>query len=65
MILKIFSPKILANNWRLLLKIELNYAKKLIISLFVFYKNAFFGRKLPRIAENCDHNIDPWHCRLD
>jgi hypothetical protein len=27
----------------------------------VFEKNAnFFRRKLAKIAENCDHNIDPW-----
>jgi hypothetical protein len=31
----------------------------LIITL-VFKKNTFFGRKLGKIAENCDHNIDPW-----
>jgi hypothetical protein len=23
-------------------------------------KTPFFRRKLPQIAENCDHNIDPW-----
>jgi hypothetical protein len=38
----------------------LDYAKKLIITL-VFENNAnFFRRKLSKIAENCDHNIDPW-----
>jgi hypothetical protein len=27
----------------------------------VFKKNAnFFRRKVGKIAENCDHNIDPW-----
>jgi hypothetical protein len=25
-----------------------------------FEKNANFCRKLSKIAENCDHNIDPW-----
>jgi hypothetical protein len=36
--------------------------KKLIITL-VFEENAnFFAVKLSKIAENCDHNIDP---RLD
>jgi hypothetical protein len=26
-----------------------------------FEKNTnFFRRKLSKIAENCDHNIDPW-----
>jgi hypothetical protein len=33
--------------------------KILIISL-VYEKNAIFCRKLTKIAENCDHNIDPW-----
>jgi hypothetical protein len=23
-------------------------------------KRQFFRRKLSKIAENCDHNIDPW-----
>jgi hypothetical protein len=31
----------------------------LIITL-VFVKNAIFCLKLSKIAENCDHNIDPW-----
>jgi hypothetical protein len=26
----------------------------------VFKKTASFCRKLAKIAENCDHNIDPW-----
>jgi hypothetical protein len=31
-----------------------------LITLLVFKKNAnFFRRKLEKIAENCDHNIDP------
>jgi hypothetical protein len=42
-----------------LLKLLLVFAKILIITL-VFEKNAnFFRRKLAKIAENCDHNIDP------
>jgi hypothetical protein len=33
--------------------------KNMIITLF-FEKNAnFFSRKLSKIAQNCDHNIDP------
>jgi hypothetical protein len=27
-------------------------------------KRQFFRRKLPKIAENCDHNIDPWCERI-
>jgi hypothetical protein len=31
-----------------------------MIMTLVFEKNAnFFRRKLAKIAENCDHNIDP------
>jgi hypothetical protein len=34
---------------------------KNVITTLVFEKNAnFFLRKMPKIAENCDHNIDPW-----
>jgi hypothetical protein len=34
---------------------------KLCKILIIFEKNAnFFRRKLSKIAENCDHNIDPW-----
>jgi hypothetical protein len=32
--------------------------KKMIITL-VLEKNAIFCRKLAKIAENCNHNIDP------
>jgi hypothetical protein len=57
-----FSPKNLAKKWRFLLKLLLGFAKIVIITL-VFEKNAnFFAencRKLSKIAENCDHNIDP------
>jgi hypothetical protein len=66
---KIFSPKKLRKNWRFWLITKLNYAKILIITLFL-RKRQFFRRKLAKIAENCDrklwsqfsaiHNIDPW-----
>jgi hypothetical protein len=40
------------------------FLKKMIIRL-VFEKNAnFFRRKLAKIAESCDHNIDPWSLRI-
>jgi hypothetical protein len=59
MIFYIFSLKNFAEKWRFLLKTKLNYAKNWIITL-VFEKNAnFFRRKLAKIAENFDHNIDP------
>jgi hypothetical protein len=50
MILKIFSPKKFGEKFGVL--------KKLIITLVE--KRQFFRRKLEKIAENCDHNIDPW-----
>jgi hypothetical protein len=34
--------------------------KILIITLVFEEKRQFFRRKLSKIAENCDHNIDPW-----
>jgi hypothetical protein len=59
MILKIFSPNFFGEKIGVfLLKTKLNYAKKLIIILG-FEKNTIFCRKLSKIAENCDHNIDP------
>jgi hypothetical protein len=58
MIFKIFSPKNRRKNWRFLLKTKLNFEK--IITLFFLEKRQFFRRKWAKIAENCDHNIDPW-----
>jgi hypothetical protein len=38
-----------------------SFRKKMIITL-VFEKNAnFFRQNFSKIAENCDHNIDPWN----
>jgi hypothetical protein len=59
MIFKIFSPKKLRKKWRFLTQNKAKLCKLLIITL-VCEKNAnFFRRKLAKIAENCDHNIDP------
>jgi hypothetical protein len=59
MIFEIFSPKKFEKKLPFLTKTKLNYAIFLIITLD-FEKNAnFFGQKLAKIAENCDHNIDP------
>jgi hypothetical protein len=33
---------------------------KILIITLVFEKNANFSPKMSKIAENCDHNIDPW-----
>jgi hypothetical protein len=52
MILKIFSPKAFVKILAFLLKLLLVFAKIVIITL-VFEKN------LAKIAENCDHNINP------
>jgi hypothetical protein len=55
-----FAEKFSEKNWRFLLKLLLVFAKIVIITL-VFEINAnLFRRKLGKIAENCDHNIDPW-----
>jgi hypothetical protein len=56
--LKIFSPKILAKMLAFFADATACLCKNLITTL-VFEKNAnFFRRKLAKIAENCDHNID-------
>jgi hypothetical protein len=59
MILKIFSPKNSAKKLAFLTRNNAKICKILIITL-VFEKNVnFFDEKLSKIAENCDHNIDP------
>jgi hypothetical protein len=57
MILKIFSPKKIAK----MVFLTQNKAKlcKILIITLVFEKTPIFRRKLGKIAENCDHNIDP------
>jgi hypothetical protein len=56
---KYFRRKIQRKNWRFLIQNKAKLCKILIITL-VFEKNAnfFVRRKLSKIAENCDHNID-------
>jgi hypothetical protein len=55
-----FRPNIWRKHCNFLLLILLVDAKILITTL-VLMKNAnFVRRKLGKIAENCDHNIDPW-----
>jgi hypothetical protein len=58
MILKIFSPKKIAKKLAFLTQNKAKLSKILIITL-VFKKNANFLPKIGKIAENCDHNIDP------
>jgi hypothetical protein len=57
MIFKIFSPKNSAKKLAFLTQNKGKLSKILIITLD-FEKNAIFCRKLSKIAENCDHNID-------
>jgi hypothetical protein len=57
-IIKIFSPKkigVLTHN-------KAKLCKNLIIKLVFEKTPIFFRRKLAKIAENCDHNIDPCLC---
>jgi hypothetical protein len=58
---KNFAAKLSENNCVLSLKVLLVFLKKMVIT-FVFEKKTptFFRRKLAKIAENCDHKIDPW-----
>jgi hypothetical protein len=59
MIFKIFSPKNSAKKLAFLTRNKASFAKIVIITL-VFEKNVnFFRQNLAKIAENCDHYIDP------
>jgi hypothetical protein len=59
MILKIFSPRYFAKILAFLTQNKGKLCKSLIITL-VFEKTPIFRQKLGKIAQNCDHNIDPW-----
>jgi hypothetical protein len=56
MILKIFSTKKSAKNWRFGLKTKPNF-EKIDHNIGFLRKSHFLRRKLAKIAENCDHNI--------
>jgi hypothetical protein len=58
MILKIFSSKKIAKNLAFFTQNKAKLCKILTITLFFEKKRQFFRRKLSKIAENCDHNID-------
>jgi hypothetical protein len=61
MISKIFSPKNLAKIlWVFLFKPLRVFCKNMIVTLVFEKKTPFFRRKWAKIAENWDHNIDPW-----
>jgi hypothetical protein len=53
-----FRRKKSAKNWRFWLQTKLNYAKN-DHNIGYWEIRHFFRRKLSKIAENCDHNIDP------
>jgi hypothetical protein len=60
MIFKIFLPKNSAKKLPFFTRNKAKLCKILIITL-VFEKNAIFlSRKMAKIAENCDRNINPW-----
>jgi hypothetical protein len=52
------NAKQIAKKLAFLTRNKAKLCKILIITL-VFEKTPFFRRKLAKIAENCDHNIDP------
>jgi hypothetical protein len=56
-----FRRKIRRKNWRFLTQIIAKLCKMLIITLVVEKNANFFAENCPKTAENCDHNIDPWH----
>jgi hypothetical protein len=56
---KYFRRKIQRKKLAFLTQNKAKLCKILIVTL-AFEKNAIFCRKLSKIAENCDHNIDPW-----
>jgi hypothetical protein len=58
MVFKIFSLKIFAKKLAFFAQNKAKLCKNLIIIL-VLRKTPIFRRKLAKIAENCDHNIDP------
>jgi hypothetical protein len=61
-ILKIFSPKHLAKKWRFLLKLHpASFCENVITTKYIFSRKTpiFYRRKLAKIAEHCDHNIEP------
>jgi fructoselysine-6-P-deglycase FrlB-like protein len=62
MIFKNIFAKKLGEKLAFLSQNKAKLSKILIITL-VFEKNANFCRRLSKIAENCDHNIDlRWVC---
>jgi hypothetical protein len=59
MIFKEFSPKKSAKKIGFFAQTTATFSKNFIIALVLREKLQFFRRKLAKIAENCDYNIDP------
>jgi hypothetical protein len=59
MILKIFSPKNLAKIFAYFAQTTVSFCKNCDHNIGFWEKRHFFRRKLAKIAENGDHNIDP------
>jgi hypothetical protein len=59
MIFKIFSPKNLAKILAFLSQNKASFCKNCDRNIGFWEKRQFFRRKWVKIAENCDHNIDP------
>jgi hypothetical protein len=56
---KIFSPKNLAKKLAFFVQTTASFCKNCGHDIGFWEKRQFFRRKLSKIAENCDHNIDP------
>jgi hypothetical protein len=59
MILKIFLPKNLAKILAFFVQTTALFTKISSQHWVLIKKRQFFRRKFAKIAENCDHNIDP------
>jgi hypothetical protein len=64
MILKIFSPKNLAKVFAFLAQTTVSFCKNCDRNIGFREKRQFFRQKLAKIAEICDHIIDPWSKRI-
>jgi hypothetical protein len=59
MIFKYFRQKI-STKWCFLIKTKLKFDHNIVF----FRKNPIFRRKLAKIADICDHNIDPFCAKM-
>jgi hypothetical protein len=59
-IFKIFLPKNLAKKLAFFAQTTASFWKQIDNNIGFWEKRQFFRRKLAKIAENCDHDVDPW-----